>query len=194
MKNYADRLKKVTEENKKRTERYLDEVKVDRDLSSEQKQEMEKLWRDYVEARNKFEQDYNIFSGQVTSFQEQLDYLIDAYNINHSDKMSKATIARAIGISEQTLSLYSSGHHAPSMNTLIAICIVLKLDIKQASALLTSLGFCFLGTRREHYAYMYLLENCRGKSIEDCNKILTGLYIEEKYQLYPRKKKEQKTK
>jgi hypothetical protein len=39
----------------------------------------------------------------------------------------------------------------------------------------------------EFGAYMRLIEQHRGASIAECNEILTGLHIDKKYQLYPRK-------
>ena len=150
-------------------------------LSKEEKMVIEKLWKAYTKARIEFEHDYNLFSGITTDFQQQLSFLL---------KMKKTTaekVAGEIGIEAKTLSRYRHGRNAPSMQVLIAICMVLNLDIKQSTVLLTSLGFCFLGTSKEHYAYMRLIENHRGASIVECNKILTGLHIDKKYHLYPRK-------
>lgn len=153
------------------------------------KEEIKSLWEKYADARKKFEEDYNLYSGQVTDFQEQLRYLIDEKNkaTKGDKKITYASLAKEIGISKDTLTRYNSGHYAPSINTLMMICMVLKLDLKQAAALLESLGFTFMGTRREHYAYMYLLEHHRGAPIKECNDILAGLHIDERYQLRPRK-------
>ena len=146
------------------------------------------LWDKYAEARAEFEKEYNIFSGQTTDFQEQLRYLIDAKNATENSTITFESLAADIGISVKTLSRYNNGHYAPSINVLVMICISLKLDLKQSTALATSLGICFQGTNRAHYAYMYLLEKHRGETIAECNKILTGLHISKRDQLYPRSK------
>lgn len=178
---------------------------------------LEGLWEKYEDARESFEEDYNIFSGQVTTFQDQMKSLMEKkneiwekkvladnkdpqklskpQNLSDADrkkygiKLTVENIAAEVGIEPETLSHYNNGHRAPSMNTLMAICIVMRLDIKQTTALLASLGFCFLGCSREHYAYMYLLENHRGKTIQECNEILLGLKIDKKHLLLPRKKR-----
>lgn len=177
---------------------------------------LRELREKYEQARKAFEEDYNIFSGQVTTFQEQIKYLMKKKNEIRKEKLradgkvskdlqnpdflsdddrrkygielTENNIAKEVGIEERTLSSYSNGHRAPSMNTLIAICIVMRLDIKQATALLASLGVCFSGCSKEHYAYMYLLENHRGKTIKECNEILLGLGVDKQYLLHPRKK------
>ena len=171
---------------------------------------LRELREKYEQARKAFEEDYNIFSGQVTDFQKQIKYLMkkknkireeklladgtDPDNLSDNDRrkygieLTVENIAYEVGIGVRTLSSYNNGHRAPSMNTLIAICIVMRLDIKQATALLASLGVCFSGCSKEHYAYMYLLENHRGKTIKECNEILLGLGVDKQYLLHPRKK------
>lgn len=147
--------------------------------------EKKRLWNEYTAERKQFEADYNLFSGITTDFQEQLNRLIKA------KKKTGEEVAAKVGISAKTLSHYRHGRYAPSMQTLMSICMVLGLDIKQSTALLTSLGFCFLGTSREHYAYLYLLDKYRGASLEKCNEVLTGLEIDYRYQLHPRKVKKE---
>lgn len=154
-------------------------------LEDSEKKEIKALWTQYTTARMEFERDYSLFSDMTTDFQQQLRILLKAKG------KTALEIAEEVGISPKTLSRYNHGAHAPSMPTLIAICMALGLDIKQSTALLTTLGFCFLGTSREHYAYMRLIEQHRGASIEECNRILTGLHIDKKYQLYPRKAKQE---
>lgn len=185
-----ERIKKLDDD-------YQESVKGEKENREMSKDEIEELWKKYADARKKFEEDYNLYSGQVTDFQEQLRYLLDEKNKvekKKEDKLTLAKLAQKLGINERTLGSYNAGRCAPSINTLMMICMILGLDINQASALLGSLGFTFMGTRREHYAYMYLLMKHRGKPIEECNKILTGLHIDEKYQLRPRKKIDNSTK
>lgn len=187
METPQERMKAQKVENEILDNKYQEEQK--KKLNEQEKAELKELWRKYEKARKEFEKEFNIFSGQVTTFQEQLQYLITVKNDLDGTDWTKTSLAREAGISPKTIVRYTSGHFAPSMSTLMSICIILQLDIPQATALLTSLGFCFLGTRREHYAYMYLLQNCKGKSIDECNEILTGLHIDPKYHLTSKKLK-----
>lgn len=143
-------------------------------------EEMKKRWYRYTDARQDFEQRYNLFCGMTTSFQEQLELVMKV------EGMTFEKLAEKIGVSPKTIVRYNGGHYAPSMQMLVAICISLNLDTKQSTALLASLGRCFQSTRKEDYAYMYLIENHRGKTIEQCNSILKDLGIDERFWLYPR--------
>lgn len=67
-------------------------------------------------------------------------------------------------------------------STIVAICIGYKLDCITAQKLLHSLGLCFNHSRRD-YAYFFLLTQCRGKDIDECNAILEYLGIKKQDQL-----------
>ena len=78
----------------------------------------------------------------------------------------------------------------PQRNTLVSVCVGYNLDLMMTQALLYSLGLGFNRFSKRDYAYTFLLTRCRGKSIDECNEILKGLGIEEKYWLgsYAKKK------
>lgn len=71
----------------------------------------------------------------------------------------------------------------PQRSTLISVCVGYNLDLMMAQALLYSLGLGFSHNNKRDYAYSFLLTRCRGKSIRECNEILTKFGIEEKYHL-----------
>jgi len=73
--------------------------------------------------------------------------------------------------------------YIPSMVTLMTLCVVYSLDMPMVITLLDSLGLRFKRTNVVHHAYCYLIANCRGKSIDDCNKVLQELNIDKKYHL-----------
>lgn len=83
----------------------------------------------------------------------------------------------------QRLKHKTSKSDPPRMYTLISVCVGLNLSVSTAQTLLYSLGLDFQKTNEVHYAYTYLLTRCRGKSIGECNEILKGLGIAEKYRL-----------
>ena len=72
-------------------------------------------------------------------------------------------------------------NYMPNMRSIIAFCIACNLDMLMTITLLESLGLSFKKTDPVHYAYCYLIVNCRGESIDKCNEILKDLKIEEKY-------------
>lgn len=78
----------------------------------------------------------------------------------------------------------------PQRNTLVSVCVGYNLDLMMTQALLYSLGLGFNRFSKRDYAYTFLLTRCRGKSIDECNEILKGLGIEERYWLgsYAKKK------
>jgi transcriptional regulator with XRE-family HTH domain len=91
---------------------------------------------------------------------------IDRRTINH---MRKGEIKTKTRIMEYT----------PKEKTIVAFCITCDLDMLMAITLLESVGLTFKRTSKVHYAYCYLIVNCRGKPIEECNEILRGFEIEE---------------
>ena len=57
-------------------------------------------------------------------------------------------------------------------STVMTVCVAYKLD-----------GVEFSRFNKRDYAYTFLLTNCRGKSISQCNEILKALGIEKQYWL-----------
>ncbi len=73
--------------------------------------------------------------------------------------------------------------YAPSLKTFMTLCMVYQLNITMVKELRRSFGYDFNPKDRLHQAYVYLLVNCRGKSLSYCNKVLETLGIEETYYL-----------
>ena len=78
-------------------------------------------------------------------------------------------------------------NYIPSLQTVMTLCIVYNLSMGMAYTLLGSVGVTFKGDDKVHNAYILILTKCRGKSIDECNKILKEIGIEEKYWLGFRK-------
>lgn len=74
--------------------------------------------------------------------------------------------------------------YIPRMDTFVSMCMGFGLDLATAESLLESTRFSFDRRNKIHCAYMFLLTRYQGLCIEDCNKILNELEInEEKYLL-----------
>ena len=145
----------------------------------EEKNRVIALKEKYKEECKSFLDDYDTYKESVLDFQKKLSVFMK------KAKKTAHNIAEEVGIQPETLSRYRTGVKAPGIETLVAICVALHLDIKQSQELFNSLGYSFLGTSKEHYAYIYLIEKHRGKSVSQCNEILTGLGIDIDFQLYP---------
>ena len=77
----------------------------------------------------------------------------------------------------------------PQRNTLMSVAVGYNLDYQITTELFRSVGVKFMLDDRRDYAYQFLLTNCRGKSIDECNEILEALGIEKKYWLGAHAKK-----
>lgn len=135
----------------------------------------------YEKDRNQFEADYKTTSSITSSFQEILKKLMDQKHTTIEQ------LAEKVGLNPRTIKRYRAGTYAPGLQVAIAFCMVLDLDLKQSYELIGGLGLSLFGSRKEHCAYLYLLQNYRGASISRCNSILRSLGISEAYLLYSRK-------
>lgn len=136
---------------------------------------------EYEKGREQFEADYKTTCGITMSFIDILKKLM-------TDTGSTVDLlAEKTGLNPRTIKRYRAGTYAPGLQVAIAFCMVLNLDLRQSYELIRGLGLSLFGSRREHYAYLYLLQNYRGASIQKCNEILRSLGIDEAYLLYSRK-------
>ncbi len=131
--------------------------------------------------RNQFETDYKTTCSITSSFQDILKKLMEQKN------MTIERLAEQVGLNPRTIGRYREGTYAPGLQVVIAICMVMNLDIKQSYELMGGLGLSLFGSREEHCAYLYLLQNFRGSPVSRCNEILRSLGISKAYLLYSRK-------
>lgn len=135
----------------------------------------------YLSDRKNFEEDYAVTSAITSTFQKLLKELMSLKG------MTIEELAHEVGINSRTIGRYRGGTYAPGLQVAVAICMALKLDVRQATELITSLGLSLLGTRRENCAYLYLLQHYQGVTITEANQILRSLGVGEAYLLYSRK-------
>lgn len=157
--------------------------KDERIAAIEEKNRINELQRKYRKEYESFQDDYDTYRDTVLDFQNKITVFM-----KKAGKTAQ-NLAEEVGIATETISRYRNGK-APKIQTLVAICVALNLDVKQSQELFNSLGYSFLGTSKEHYAYIYLIEKHRGKSVSQCNEILTGLGIDIDFQLYPNRNEE----
>lgn len=135
--------------------------------------------------KQKFEREYSRLCMYTRTFSELMQKImreqavvdIDGELVIIDDKKKFEVIT---GLNRSTYRRIGIDKYIPSLSTFITLCMIYDLDLALASTLRASLGRSFCMTNRLHYAYCYLLVNCRGKSLSYCNKVLQTLGIEEK--------------
>ena len=65
------------------------------------------------------------------------------------------------------------------MGLIISLAVGFELDLISTQRLLQAAGLDFRLENPEHIAYLFLLDQCKGMSVVECNEILTSLGIPE---------------
>ena len=125
-----------------------------------------------------FDRDLKNAQCYVESFRELINKILG--NDTYLDFVSKTDLSESMFY---RIKNRAEKNDPPQRSTLISICIGYELDLAITQYLLHSLGLDFNLQNRRDYAYIFLLTQCRGKEIEECNEILKALGIEEKYLL-----------
>ena len=136
---------------------------------------LEKEWKDLEE---QFNSDFKRYNSHIKSFRVLINEILDGE--------TEGTFVRKTGLSPNMFSRIRTQvdkKDPPQRSTLISIAIGYNLDYQITSELLKSIGVRFILSNPRDYAYQFLLTNCRGKSVDDCNEILEALGIEEKHWL-----------
>lgn len=135
----------------------------------------------------KFNRDYKLFSEYNKSFSDLMNEVLKG----ESEKEFMIKTGLGIGMMYR-LKNQISKEDIPNRCTIISVCIGYDLDIMMAQTLLHSLGLDFNCYNKRDYAYAFILTECRGKNIEECNEILKALGVQEKDLLGYRPRKSKK--
>ena len=122
-----------------------------------------------------FGTDYSRYNAHIKSFNTLINEILEGE--------TEGTFAKKTGLSPNMFSRirkYVSKQDQPQRSTLMSISVGYNLDFQITARLLESLGLGFILSNKRDYAYQFLLTNCRGKSVDECNEILECLGIEEK--------------
>lgn len=145
-----------------------------------QQKQQDEVWAEY----NRFKKDYELSLKNNSTFPEIVNNIMNEQELTIEDLQGKSKIDR------RTIFRLRSGviksktremEYMPSMKTIIAFCVACDLDMLNAITLLESIGLSFRKTSMIHYAYCYLIVNCRGKEIHECNTILENFGIDKEY-------------
>ena len=133
---------------------------------------------EWTKIQNQFIKDYQKYSLCNKSFSELITQILDGETYMSFADKTQLSPNMLYRLKQQV-----DEKNPPQRNTLISVCIGYHLDLIMAQTLLHSLGLGFNAFNKRDYAYTFLLTRCRDKSIDECNEILKGLGIEEKYWL-----------
>ncbi len=121
----------------------------------------------------KFEQDFDTV-GQINySFAEMFNKLLAHKQINKEEFLSE------IGLSEDTFDNYTSGKGDPSLRGLTAFCIAFEIDNNSFLTLLRSGGYSINFKKKRDCAYAFLITDCQGMTIQECNEVLKEIGLKE---------------
>nr|WP_302658079.1 hypothetical protein [uncultured Dysosmobacter sp.] len=133
---------------------------------------------EWKKVKGQFNTDFKRYNDHIKSFNTLINEILDGE--------TEGTFAQKTGLSNNMFSRirnYVNKKDPPQRSTLISIAVGYNLDFQITARLLESLGSGFTLSNERDYAYQFILTNCRGKSVDDCNEILKCLGVEEKYWL-----------
>lgn len=163
-------------------------------MTIEERQREEKLKKAF-DVYESFQSDFDYTSRHTKSYAQRMWEIIEDEKVCYLDHKSGKQITAFIrnrdhfsevtGLSPSTYDRIKRGSDdwVPSLTTFMTLCMVYQLNITMVKELRRSYGYDFNPRNRVHQAYVYLLVNCRGKSLMYCNKVLKSLKIESKYYL-----------
>lgn len=138
------------------------------------------IWDEY----NKFKKDYELSLKHNKTLPDMIKEIMSEKNmtielLHEKSNISTSTIHRLRSGKLKTRTRIVE--YKPYISTIIAFAIACELDMILTITLLESQGLSFKRTSEVHYAYCYLILNCRGNTIDECNEKLKELGIEEQY-------------
>ena len=106
------------------------------------------------------------------TFKEQFKELCDL-----NKEITAKNFCNRTGYSAQRFYRMRKGEPT-SMETFVAFCIAFDIGIQTATDLLRSLGITFNPTNIAHCAYTYLISECVGMTLLECNEILKAVEVD----------------
>lgn len=127
--------------------------------------------------KKKFEENYAISSDVNEAFHIKMEKIYKRKN------MDVDTFCECTNLHKRFYNDFLREGYIPRMDTFVSMCMGFGLDLITAESLLASTRFSFDRRNKIHFAYMFLLSSYQGLCIEDCNKILNKLGIDEEKHL-----------
>jgi transcriptional regulator with XRE-family HTH domain len=118
---------------------------------------------------DKFEEDFNTIGELHLSFPEMFKKLLDRKEITKEEFIAET------GISGPTFDNFLKEDHDPSLKNVTAFCIAFEIDVNSYFSLLQAGGYSINYRKKRDLAYSFLITDCMGMTIQECNEILKGI-------------------
>lgn len=132
-----------------------------------EKKELEQL-------KQKFEENFELSKKNNKNFGEMFRTILEEKQI------TKEEFIQEVGLSGKTFDRYLNNTIDPSLKSIISFAVAFELDMLNVITLLRAGGYGLDFTDRTQYAYSYLITDCSGMTITECNQVLETIGIDKK--------------
>ena len=130
--------------------------------------------KEIEQIKQKFEENFELSKKNNKNFGEMFKTILDEKEI------TKEEFIQEVGLTGKTFDRYLKNTTDPSLKSIISFAVAFELDMLNVITLLRAGGYGIDFTDRTQYAYSYLITDCKGMSITECNEILSELGINKK--------------
>lgn len=127
-----------------------------------------------AEQKKAFDDEFAETSGSQASYEPIIAGLMQKKNISTTEA------AELTGLNEILFKNLGKSGGSIQKRFIISIAVGFKLDVHLTEYILESCGMRFCESNKVDKAYIYILENYKGRNIGDCNGILRDLGIDGK--------------
>ena len=121
----------------------------------------------------KFNNDFETVGTITNSFAKMFNTLLEHKQI------TKEEFLEEVGLSEDTFDNYSKGKKDPSLRGLTAFCVAFEIDNNSFLKLLSAGGYSINCKKKRDCAYSFLMTDCMGMTLQECNEVLKKIGLEE---------------
>lgn len=130
--------------------------------------------------KKKFEKEYELISDAQKTYMEIVLGIMQKMGIDEDTAASLTCLNKKVFTNLKKAEKVDS---RVDKRIVVSIAVGFGLNVHVTEYILESCGQRFNTNERLDMAYIYLLEKCKGKTIEECNGILRDLGIEGRYML-----------
>lgn len=152
-------------------------------------EEKEKKLSAAFDVYESFQKDFDYTNRHTKSFAESMWKIIEKEQATYLAPNGKQItthirdrnhFSEITGLGPSTYDRIKKGKddYVPSIRTFMTLCMVYALNITVVRDLRHTYGYDFNAKNRLHQAYIYLLVNCRGRSLSYCNQVLKVLGVD----------------
>lgn len=129
-----------------------------------------------------FDESYYCSGAISQSFAEKFALLTELKDISPAE-------FEELGLDPETFRRWKKGIVDPSLGNLVAFCIHFELDINTFTELMRAGGYTMNFSKRRDCAYNFLIANCIGMTVEECNMLLKKIGLKDSELLLAKCKK-----